>query len=249
MKWKIFYSFSLLIGLLIAAGIVSIIEFKLLSNTFEKVLENNYKSIEASKEMLESLERADSGILLYFLGEKSEAREIISLADQTFTSSFEIARNNITEINEEGLIQSIDSHYIDYKRNVDLLLADHMADENIKWYKSNIIQAFKSLKTSVNSLLELNQSSLYSTAAKLKDKSTRAIMPGIVSIFAAILFSAVLIFFISRYLVKPIQEITAKVNSYKPGAPGIDTTISNSKEFNDLEKAINQLIIRLQRKS
>ena len=55
MKWKIFYSFSLLIGLLIAAGIVSIIEFKLLSNTFEKVLENNYKSIEASKEMLESM--------------------------------------------------------------------------------------------------------------------------------------------------------------------------------------------------
>jgi methyl-accepting chemotaxis protein len=247
LKWKIFYSFSLLIGLLIAAGTVSIIEFRLLSNTFSEVLDNNYKSIEASKEMLESLEREDSGILLVFLGEKSEGIQIIEEADRSFKIAFDKARKNITELNEDELIHSIDSAYANFNQQINHILQDQTEGNELSLYKSELNQEFKKLKKQVGLLLELNQTSLYATSGKLKDKATRAIMPGIVSIFAAILFSIVLIFFISRYFVNPLQELTKKIEAYKPGSQAIGANIDSSQEFSELENAVDNLIQKLQR--
>lgn len=91
----------LLIAMLAVAGIISILEFRWLSNSVHGLIENNYKSIEASKTMVESLEREDSGILLLMLGEWKEGREILKSADSLFLRAFETAKNNLTENDED----------------------------------------------------------------------------------------------------------------------------------------------------
>lgn len=247
LKWKIFGSFSLLIGLLIAAGVVSIVEFRLLSNTFTGAIENNYKSILASKKMIESLEREDSGILLMIIGEQEEGYLTYKAADSTFQSEFIIAKNNITEQNEEDAIRIIEKSYQQYKQHFQLFLSNPTHSDKLQWYKTDIHPDFLTIKNEVGNLMDLNQNSLYSTSAKLKEKSTRAMMPGIVSIFAAILFSFILIFFISRFFVDPIHKLKTSIDAFKPKDYTVGANITHTVEFQQLEDSINGLILKLKK--
>ena len=102
LKLKILAGFMLIVALLIVAGTVSIIEFIKLSKSVNSLIEDNYKTIESSKRMLEALERNDSGVLLILLGEMEEGKDIIHEANISFIQAFGVAKNNITEANEIG---------------------------------------------------------------------------------------------------------------------------------------------------
>lgn len=72
-------------------------------------------------------------------------------------------------------------------------------------------------------------------------------MPGIVSIFAAIIFSMVLIFFISRFFVQPIHQLKNAVDAYKPKDYVVGASITHTEEFQQLEESINGLILKLKK--
>lgn len=245
LKLKIFASFMLLIAMLAVAGTISIVEFRWLSNSVHGLIQDNYKSIEASKTMIEALEREDSGILLLMLGEWEHGREILTSADSLFMSAFETAKNNLTESNEEKYIKKIETAYQTYKSSWERPIINTDKQGNISWYKDDIHKKFTNTKLAVNELMSLNQTSMYKEASELKDKSKRAIMPGIVSIIAALVFSLILNFFITRFFVRPITELADAVKNYKISQKRFKTYITSDDEIKKLEEAISDLIDRL----
>ena len=68
LRLKILSGFLILAFMLSIAGIWSIYELQSIGTSVQQLLEDNYKSIDASKIMLEALEREDSGILLLLSG-------------------------------------------------------------------------------------------------------------------------------------------------------------------------------------
>jgi lipopolysaccharide export LptBFGC system permease protein LptF len=193
--------------MLAVAGAISIIEFRWLTNYVESLIQDNYKSIEASKSMLEALEREDSGILLLMLGEWQEGSKIIQAADSSFMEALKIAENNLTEENEDKYINKIKENYTQFKENWQRPIAETDKQGNLLWYKNESHKLFANTKNAVTEIMNLNQKSMYKEASELKEKSKRAIMHGIVSILAALIFSLLLNFFITRYFVRPISQL------------------------------------------
>lgn len=70
-------------------------------------------------------------------------------------------------------------------------------------------------------------------------------MPGIVSIVAAIVFALLLNFFISEYFINPINRLIDGVKSYYSEKGRIDAKINLKDEIKALEDEINNLIGRL----
>ena len=245
LKLKILAGFMLLVGLLVAAGAVSIIEFTKLSQSVNALIEDNYKTIEASKTMLEALEREDSGILLLLLGEAEDGREIILSADSSFTAALTVAKNNLTEENENFYVGRIDSLYQNYKTKWKKNIHISSIENKIDWYNTEIHNSFQEVKGGVRNLMSLNQKSMYSEATILKEKSHRAIMPGIVAIIGAIVFSILLNFFISRYYVSPLNEVASAIKNFNPRDKAIKTNIKTEDEIKALENEVNSLISRI----
>ncbi|MFO7864860.1 MAG: hypothetical protein R6U85_12745 [Salinivirgaceae bacterium] len=238
----------LLVMMLAIAGIISAVEFRWISNSVNGLIRNNYESIKASKSMLEALEREDSGILLLLLGEWEEGRKILHSADSAFTANLIIAQNNITEPNEEQYLQIIQVKYSAYKQKWERPIVDTEKEGNIAWYRNDIHQLFIDCKMAVNNIMTLNQSSLYNEASELHQKSRRAIMPGIISIIAAVIFSLILNFFITRYFVRPISELADAINNYKEDQWTIQSNIKSNDEIKELENAIKGLLQKIARK-
>ena len=244
-KYKILAGFFLLVILLIVAGAVSIYEFFKLSRSVDALIEDNYKTIEISKQMLEALEREDSGILLLVLGQWEDGRNILRSADNTFLNGLEIARSNITEPNEDELINKVEIRYLQFKAIWEKPIVDTSKEGDIKWYQETIHEKFLETKKAVNDLMTMNQDSMYGEASSLRDKSHRAIMPDIVAIIAALVFSILLNFFISKYYISPLERLTDSIHAYKPGSGSFKATIEADREITRLEQEISQLIERM----
>ena len=74
---KLVLSLALLVLMLLAAAVMSMMEFRNMGDSVKGVLNNNFSSIEAAKRMMESLEREDSGLLLWIIGERDEGSQTI----------------------------------------------------------------------------------------------------------------------------------------------------------------------------
>ncbi len=247
LKQKILAGFMLLIALLIAAGAVSTIEFLKLSRSVSALIDDNYKTIEATQTMIDALEREDSGILLVILDEVDSGRDIIHRADSAFMAAFTIAKNNITEEGEDLYVTRIDSLYRIYKNKWRKPLQPLHNQEEILIYQKDVHQSFINVKLAVTELMTLNQRSMFDEASILKDKSHRALMPGIVAIIGGLVFALLLNFFISRYFVSPIHDLIEAVKSFNPRDRSLRIHLNTNDEIKTLGNEINGLIQKLNR--
>jgi len=243
-KLKLFLGFFTLVLMLALAGAYSIIEFTRISTSVNAILEDNYQSIQATKDMLEAIEREDSGILLLLMGNFREGRHTISLSDSIFRRSLDIARNNLTEENEQQYVTNIESYYTRYRSIIEYPIVNTSRQGNIEWYETEVYPLFQDLKKAIHTLMDLNQTSMYREAMMLKEKSKRAIMPGIVAIGAGIVFTLIFNIFINYYLVSPIKRLVRSIRNYKRGTVfGAD--IETNDELKELENSIRDLTSKI----
>lgn len=245
-RFKIISGFLILVAMLVVAGFMSIFELRKISNFVQSILDDNYTSIHACGNMLEALEREDSGILLILNGNLEHGTQTLNNGDSMFLSSFAIAENNITEPNEKYYIDSIKQEYLIYK---DLLWKpNYMSNnqENFKWYSEVVHDQFQKVKLKVKSLQELNQNSMYFTASHIRDRAKRAIMPGIVAIAAALAFALIFNFFINLYIVSPILRITNGIEKFNRWGTEFDIEIDTKDELFQLAKTIRTMLHNIQ---
>jgi len=243
-KLKLFLGFFTLVLMLALAGAYSIIEFTRISSSVNAILEDNYQSIQATKNMLEALEREDSGILLLLMGNFREGRQTITVSDSSFLQALDIARNNLTEENEKQYVADIESHYSRYRSLIEYPIVNTSRQGNIEWYETEVYPLFQEVKESIHALMDLNQTSMYREAMTLKEKSKRAIMPGIVAIGAGIVFTLIFNLFINYYLVAPVKRLVHSIRNYKRGTV-FGAEIETRDELKDLENSIRDLTAKL----
>ncbi|NLZ95981.1 MAG: hypothetical protein GX921_09190, partial [Bacteroidales bacterium] len=236
LKVKIFSSFMLLVAMLLIAGVMSIWELNKMNSSYSNVIDHNYLSIEHALKVTHALEREDSGILMFFLGNRDEAMSVFESADSNITLSMIEIKKNATEPGEDELIENIENEYNTYSRLLDSVITNNIGN-NQAVYKSLHSQFTKTKKT-VTSLMELNQSNMYSKANEMHHKLYQTIMPSIVSIILAIVFALLLNFYISHYFVNPLNKIITATQNYIPPSNNINVDIKSEDELKTLQLEI-----------
>lgn len=246
-KIKILSGFFLIILMLLIAGFMSVYEFSRVSKSVSTLIDDNYKTIEACRSMLEAVEREDSGVLLLISGHWKEGRNILEAADSMFNSAIIIAKKNITEENEDKYIEKIEQTYLEYKSKWETPIIGTDKENNINWYFTDLHVAFIAIKFELEALMTLNQDSMYKEATQLKEQVYRAIMPGIVAIISALIFLVIFNFFISKYFVNPIEKIIASLKNYNTYTQKFNADLLSNDELKELEIEIQNLINRIKK--
>ncbi len=248
-RTKIILGFFILAAMLAVAGAYSIYELTTISTSVQQLLDDNYRSINASKQMIESLEREDSGLLLLLSGKWKEGRETILAADQNFKQAFTIASHNLTLPGEKQNVERISAFYDQYRRKWDQPIVGTALEDNLNWYFREVHDAFLKAKGAVQELMAANDQAMYQTASQLKDRAHRAVMPGIVAILSALVFTLLFNFFVNLYIVNPLLAITHAVNHFNQTNESIRLNIDTRDELHDLASAVMDMsvLIRTQK--
>lgn len=245
LRRKVLTGFVVLALMLSVAGVWSIYELNSISSAVEGLLDDNYKSITAAKMMLEALEREDSGVLLLILGKWSEGRQIMNSADSLFAEGFNTASNNLTIPGEAEYVRDIGTKYAAFKAIWQRPIVDTEKQGNLNWYFESIHESFLDVKASVNNLMTLNDKVMFETSSSLRQKANRAIMPGIVAIIAALVFSLMFSYFVNLYIVRPVVKITEAVRSFVGGERDFDLQLDTDDELSDLADSVRTLTGRM----
>ncbi len=241
-RLKIFAGFMILAIMLLIAGFISIHEFMNIGNYVQKLLDDNYRSIEASRTMVEALEREDSGILLLLMGNWNEGRRIIKEGDNLFNKGFLSAENNLTIPGEYKYIERIRKDYDIYKKTWEKPIVGTDKEGDFEWYYNKSHLLFLQVKESVKQLMEINQETMYKTGSDLKNRSQRAVMPGIVAIIAAVVFTVLFNYFVNYYIARPIVRLTRGIEEYNNTGEIFKFTSETSDEIGRLTTAIRKML-------
>ena len=239
-RLKILLGFVILALMLSVAGIVSIHELSSIGKSVEQMIDENYKSIQASNIMLESLEREDSGVLLLMLGQWEEGRKIISQSDSMFLRGFMMAKHNLTLKNENVVINAIEKSYYEYKYLWERPIVGTEKEGDISWYYKNSHDSFLKIKHSVKQLMYMNQDAMYETSTVLKNRSKRAAMPGIVAIISSLVFVLLFNYYIHFYIAKPIIQINKNLEDYIEYKKPFTVKIESHDEIEKLAETIEK---------
>lgn len=241
LRMKILSGFLTLTTMLAIAGAWSIYELTTVGTSVYRLLDDNYKSINAAKRMIEALEREDSGLLLLLSGNRERGKSIIEAADKLFDQEFRIAQSNVTIPGEQAHVVSIESTYKVYKDIWTKPIVGALYEGSLTWYLETVHEAFLAAKMSVEKLMALNDQVMYQTASNLKNRAHRATMPGVVAILAALIFTLIFNYFVNCYMVSPIVKITESVENVIEGRGPLDIRIETKDELSRLVSSIQQL--------
>jgi methyl-accepting chemotaxis protein len=180
-------------------------------------------------------------LLLLLSGKWLQGREMIEKADQAFQLALDTAKSNLTIPNEMSYVEDIDLKYKAYKSLWMGPVAGAQSDYSLDWYFEHGHKAFQATKTAADALMGLNDEIMYQTASNLKNRTHRIIMPGIVAIVSALVFSLVFNYFINHYFVNPIISITHEVQKILNTGKPLNIKIETKDELRDLASAIHAL--------
>lgn len=244
LRVKIFAGFLILAFMLAVAGAWSIYELQTIGASVQDLLDDNYKSISAAKTMVEALEREDSALLLLMLGRWEKGRSIMESADDLFKQGFQAAEGNITIPGEKSSVDDIREKYASYKSLWIRPIVGTQHEGDLDWYSQEAHRAFLAVKVSVDKLMTLNDRVMFQTASNLKHRAHRAIMPGIVAILSALVFSFIFTYFINYYVVGPIIRLTKGIREFLATGVTFEAAIETNDELGDLADSIGDLMAK-----
>ena len=105
-------------GLVVAWAVTNLVS---LGKATDAILSENYRSIIAAENMVDALERQDSGILLMFLGDAEKGIAQFRENEAVFLEWLARAKDNITIQGEAELVQSIETDYATYRQQFSAL--------------------------------------------------------------------------------------------------------------------------------
>lgn len=241
---KILSGFLILATMLLVAGAWSIYELRNIGMSVQKLLQDNYKSIDAAKLMIEALEREDSGILLVLSEKRNEGISIIEAADSSFTKAYEIAQNNITIPGEKEYVGAIKTAYDDYKTLLRQSMAGTTHAGDLNWYFQEVHASFMKTRLAVESLMTLNDQEMYHTASNVESRAYRATMPGVIAIVSAFIFAIIFSYLINIFIVNPVVKLTEGIQNYLDSGKPVEIEIETKDELSMLVSSVGSLIAR-----
>ncbi|MDX9853144.1 MAG: hypothetical protein RBS81_05125 [Tenuifilaceae bacterium] len=239
-KFKILSGFVILASLLFISGALSMYELTKLGRSVNKLLKDNYKSIDYSKKMMQAVSLQEELLLLSLVQPVDTLTTSFNQADSVFLKNLELAAQNLTLPNEGVYVDSIRMAYGDYILEARGLIGKNQTGSHK--LMMTVRGKMKQVSLRVEALLTLNQDSLFKVATFLESSPHRAIMPGLIVIISSLVFTILLNYFINHYVISPILRLTKGVNDYVRYRKPLDVSLETKDELYSLKESILNLI-------
>jgi len=249
LRQKIFLGYITLILVITVVGVWSIINFVQLNHVLMRVTRENYVSVLAVENMVGAIERQDSSMLLFLLGETEESRTIYSDGKKIFLHWLDTEEKNITLPGERELVDNLKNAYSSYISTYEVFsnrITEKKYDEAQNFYTSSIEPLFRAIRDNLQHLLEMNHQALLegNTSSQLTSRRATFSTIGVVSI--AVIFALLFGMKTSQSIVHPTRLLTKVIRNFDTESLDEVKKIRSQDEIGELAKEFYEMIIRIQ---
>lgn len=243
-------SLILIVFLLLTVGnsLVSIRNFNKLQNSIDLIMYDNYESVVAAQNMIESLERQDSLELAFVFENSTVLSDEYKENNKKFQEWLYKAKGNVTEIGEEDTLIEIDSAYYVYSERVNALenvKETGESDAVRKYYYNDLLPLFNQLKILCSDLLNINQESMVNMKNESKELADTARNYTLTLLAVVLLLGVSIIGYLLKKIIKPIEDLAVGIDKVSNGKYDYSIPLSKDKEINYVLKDFNNMVSKL----
>ena len=253
MKWslrgKILSGYGLILLFLIILLLTSLVNLQRLGRATGAILRENYKSIISAEYMIDSIERQDSAILLILLGYSEEGRLQFTESIAPFMQWLGRAKDNITIVGEEELVNAIEKDYLKYLNVYESLITSMENDPGKarQYYHETVLPFFKKVRDNCHNLRELNQNTMYASSEEAQRTAYRTTIRLLATGLSVLVLGLFFSLFLSRIIVQPLVRVMEGIRAIEKGNYDVEISSRSSDELGHLSADFNRMVKQLKR--
>ncbi len=248
LKKKILIGYGFIFALMSLVVIWAVANLFLLHKATEAILSENYRSIIAAENMVDALERQDSAILICLIGNAAIGIDQFRDHESVFLEWLARAKDNITIIGEQKLIQSIDAGYTTYRQKFSNLvdLRDMpKPDSAYEYYKETIDPFFLKVREECIGLRNLNEETMYAASIRAGRVARNAIWSTAMVASSALIVALIFSLILADRIVRPIQRFMEASRKISQRDYDVHVPVETGDELGRLAGEFNRMAAQL----
>ena len=235
----------LLMGLVVVWAVTNLVS---LGKASDAILRENYRSILAAENMVDALERQDSGVLLIFLGDSERGINQFRENEALFLQWLARAKDNITIQGEAELVRSIEAYYAKYRQEFSALTDLHDAAKpplQPPYYQETIFPLFAEVRESCIRLRNLNEETMYAASLQAGTVANRAIWSTVFVAASALIVALIFSLLLAERIVRPLRHFMDASRKISAGDYAVQVPVETDDELGRLASEFNQMAAQL----
>lgn len=245
-RTQIFSGFLLVLFLTLILAVVTIYYLGNLGTASTKILEDNYRSVKASEQIIISLSKMDQILAKVCLGQNYNDSSLISILDkekQILNNNLAICRQNASNQKEVMLVSQMEDEYASYIHHINEFKT---TIDRIGLYFTVLQRLNEVIRENCVELVTLNHKDL-----SAKDEYAQALyFRSKIYVFLIMVLVLMIVgwtvYKVPHEIVKPLTKITEKIKRISQGEYQQEIKVDSSSELGDLALAFNDMSVRLQ---
>ncbi len=236
-----------LMGLVIVWAVTNLVS---LGKASDAILRENYRSILAAENMVDALERQDSGVLLMFLGDSEKGIHQYRENEAMFLQWLARAKDNVTIQGEGDLVQSIEASYSRYRQEFSSLTDLRDATKQppqLAYYHKTVFPLFAEVRESCIRLRNLNEETMYAASLKAGSVANRAIWSTVFVSASALMVALVFSLLLAERIVRPLRSFMEASRKISAGDYTVQVPVETDDELGRLAGEFNRMATQLGR--
>lgn len=246
LKRKILVGYGVAFALMAVVVVWAVANLVSLGRASDAILRENYRSILAAENMINALERQDSGVLLMLLGNRDEGVAQFRTNEAAFLEWLGRAKDNITIDGEAELVESIESSYGDY-REIPAKLSPAAGSQAAatRFYEESVSNVFLRVREHCVELRALNEKTMYAASLRAGRVAERAIWSTATVAGSALVLALVFSLLMADRIVRPLGRFMDAARRISEGDYEVTVPVDTGDELGHLAREFNRMTERL----
>jgi PAS domain S-box-containing protein len=260
LRTKLLIGYLIFVGALIVLGVWSAWHLREMGGVSRNIIANNFDSVVAAQGMRESLDRQGSAVLFALLGHPESALTKLTEERKRFDGHFQRTANNITELAEGEIIETIRRDRDAYYQQVDAFLAQMKAarrnaskspgavptDPSGPGEQFIQLEAFlHQLQSDCGNLIQVNQRAMVAKSEAAAGVARRWFLTTLIIAGSLVVAGIGLAVVLANRIVRPLRDLTATMARIAAGDLDATAHVDSRDEVGILAAGFNSMAERI----
>ena len=242
MRRKLFLSLGSLAAILLLSGVISILEYRRMSDYVGELIAANIKSINLSQKLADITEEYNHKMLSVVVQNDISIMPDFNLSQ--FNAQADSLKNSFTSQNALPMVDTVSTSYNEFIRTSmkfdEVFLADSV--DTGEWFFGTLQPCYNKFRQDMGILNDNIHEELRRNSADFDAGFYRSIIPGFVSVAAGLVLIMLLFYFIMAFYVNPIYKMSAGVDNYRLSGRRHTYEFDGDDQLANINSGITELI-------
>ena len=238
---KIFLGLGSIAAILLLSGVISILEYRRMSDYVSELIASDINSINLSRKLSDIMEEYNHQMLAVVVQNDISIMPDFNL--ESFNSQADSLKNSFRSEHALPMVDSVARSFNEFMHTSlkfdEVFLADNV--NTGEWFFGTLQPCYNKFRHDINILNDMIYRELMKNSADFDDGFYRSIIPGVVSVGAGLLLVFLLLYFAMVYYVWPINRISDGIDSYRTSGRRHGYVFDGDAQIANINEGVTEL--------